>query len=74
MPGKVHLCVFRLVNAFVRPEHPISQGGAQSGGAKVSNVPSVQTFLCKSNANHHLIVVDVQQHLTRNDIKKYQRN
>lgn len=49
------------------PEHAIAQGGAQCGGAKVTDVPPVEALFGESNADHHLVIVDVQQHL-RSDL------
>lgn len=42
------------------PEHAVAQGGAQCGGAKVTDVPPVKTLFSESDADHHLVIVDVQ--------------
>lgn len=49
------------VNAVIDlPEHAIAQGGAQCGGAKMTDVPPVKTLFSESDADHHLVIVDVQ--------------
>lgn len=45
------------------PEHAVGQCGAQCGGTKVGDVPSVKTLLRQGDTYNHLIVVDVQQDL-----------
>lgn len=45
------------------PEHPVAQGGTQRCGSKVTDVSPVKALFSESDANHHLFIVYVKQHL-----------